>query len=163
MACAQEAPSVRPPLENPAFDEMLIDLLPFETSLISVQDVQDQRDKFILLDTRSEKEFQVSHIPGAVWVGYGSELQLETIEALPRDVPIALYCSVGYRSDKVGQVLVQKLGFDKVHNIYGSIFEWSNQGLPLESISGTPTNRLHTYSKSWSRWVSDSVGIKKVW
>jgi len=163
FSCGQSAPDTRPVLTNPAFDRMLVRLLPFQTHLISAQKAYNQIDSVIFLDARKREEFETSHIPGALWIGYGEELDLSRVEDLPRDTPIVIYCSVGYRSDKVGHMLAEKRGFKRVENLYGSIFEWANQGLPLENSQGEPTHRLHTYNKQWSRWVSDSAFIEKVW
>ncbi len=163
FACGQSAPETRPALTNPAFDRMLVGLLPFQTQLIGVQEAYNQRDSVVFLDARKREEYEISHIPHALWVGFGNDLDLSPIENLARDTPIVIYCSVGYRSDKVGRILTEKQGFEQVENLYGSIFEWANQGLPLENNQGLPTQRLHTYNKQWSQWVSDSALIQKVW
>ena len=51
---------------------------------------------------------------------------------------------------------LKKMGFTKVKNVYGSIFEWANQGYPLVDINNASTNVVHGYSKRWSRWVTNS-------
>ncbi len=162
-ACGQPTPIQRPELNDPQFDKMLTRLLPFYTPLIGVHTLREKQDSFIVLDARSREEYRISHIPQAIWVGYGKELKTETLHTIPKNKPVAVYCSVGYRSDFVGKMLVEKLGFTKVYNVYGSIFEWSNQGFPLEDDSGSTTKRLHTYNSKWSKWVSDTLAIEKIW
>ena len=57
---------------------------------------------------------------------------------------------------------MKKAGFSNVYNLYGSIFEWANQGHRLVDKGGQPTFKLHTYNKKWSKWV-DNAKIEKVW
>jgi rhodanese-related sulfurtransferase len=54
----------------------------------------------------------------------------EVVADLPREAPVIVYCSVGYRSEKIGEKL-QKLGFQNVHNLYGGIFQWKNDGFEV--------------------------------
>ena len=70
-----------------------------------------------------------------------------------------LYCSVGYRSEKVAEKM-KKAGFTAVYNLYGSIFEWVNAGYPVVTNDGNQTNIIHTYNKKWGQWVT-SDNIKK--
>jgi rhodanese-related sulfurtransferase len=159
-SCAQEPPEDRPRLTNDAFDRKLTSLLSFKVPLIGVEELKAEREKFYLLDTREREEYEVSHIPGAKYAGY-RDFDLAELKDVSRDTPVVLYCSVGYRSERIGKRL-QKAGFTDVRNLYGSIFEWTNRGYPLENDQGKPVNRIHTYNKSWSRWVEDDAA-RKVW
>jgi len=105
----------------------------------------------VLLDTREKKEFDVSHLPNARWVGY-DDFILDRVKDIPRTANVVTYCSVGYRSDKVGDKL-KAAGYGNVHNLYGSLFEWVNQGNPVVDNSGKPTNRVHAFSRSWGIWL----------
>lgn len=150
----------RPTTGNAAFDAELSRLLTETVPLVSVAELRKNLDKTVLLDAREPAEFAVSHIPGARFVGF-KNFDPATVEHLPKDAPIVLYCSVGYRSGKVGKRL-QKLGFTNVRNLYGSIFEWANEGFPLEDAEGKPTDELHTFNEDWSKWV-ENPKVKKVW
>ncbi|TAE22377.1 MAG: rhodanese-like domain-containing protein [Cytophagales bacterium] len=105
----------------------------------------------VLLDTREKKEFNVSHLPNARWVGY-DDFTFERVKDIPKTATIVAYCSVGYRSDKVGDKL-KAAGYGNVHNLYGSLFEWVNQGNPVVDSSGKPTNRVHGFSRPWGIWL----------
>ena len=59
-----------------------------------------------------------------------------------------MYCSVGYRSEKVSEKLI-KAG----SNMYGSIFEWVNQGRPVYDSDGVPTDRVHAFDETWGAWL----------
>mgnify|MGYP000471538617 CR=1 FL=1 len=87
-----------------------------------------------ILDAREKKEYEVSHIKNARLVGYDN-FKLETVKDIPKDAKVYVYCSIGYRSEKIGEKL-QKDGFQKVYNLYGGIFNWANAGFPLESKTG---------------------------
>lgn len=106
----------------------------------------------LYLDARELPEYQVSHLAGARWVGYDS-FDLKSVADLPRDTALVIYCSVGYRSEKVTEKLLQA-GFTQVSNLYGGIFEWVNERRPIVDMQGAPTEKLHAYSPSWGVWVA---------
>ncbi len=135
---------------NRAYGLMLRTLYKGTVPTVSVADLH-KNPKVILLDTRARREFEVSHLPGAQWVGF-DEFDLKRVAAVPRDSPIVVYCSVGYRSERIGEKLLAA-GFTHVRNLYGSIFEWVNQGYPLVDSAGKPTNRIHAYNRAWGVWV----------
>ncbi len=157
--CAQVSTN-KPSTLNPAFDQKLQTLLSFSVPLISVHELQLRQPSVVLLDVREREEFDVSHLPGATYLGY-KNLNEQTIQQLPKDTTIVLYCSVGYRSEKIGELL-QKRGYQNVYNLYGSIFEWANNGYPLVNAAGQSTKEVHTYNRKWSKWVDD-VKAKKRW
>ena len=137
-------------VDSTAYHLMLQGLLEHSTSQISVDSLAQIKDQVVLLDARSREEYEVSRIPGARYVGY-SDINKPSFESLPRDTSVVVYCSVGYRSEKVVQKL-EKEGFSNISNVYGGIFEWVNQGHPLESESGR-TERIHGYNKTWGFWL----------
>jgi rhodanese-related sulfurtransferase len=160
FACAQRAPENRPRCANPAFDAKVAQVLRFSTPAISVDEVRAKREQVFLFDTRAREEYGVSHIPGAAYLGYG-DFDAGKLSHLPKDAPIVLYCSIGYRSEKIGDKL-RALGYTNVSNIYGSIFEWANRGFELVDAAGIPTRRVHTYNANWGRWVDENK-VEKTW
>lgn len=139
-----------------AFDNMLDDLLTQSVPYVTVEELK-LLDNVVLLDARPEKEYEVSHLEGAECVGFESFKKGKVAHLSPEDT-IVVYCSVGYRSEKVGEKL-QALGFKNVYNLYGSIFEWVNQGNPVVNTAGK-TEEVHTYNKEWSQWLKRG---NKVW
>ena len=99
-------------------------------------------EKIIILDTRSPEEFNLSHLKNAQFLNYDS-YSAEDLKKLPKNEKIIVYCSVGYRSERVGEKL-QKLGYQNVYNIYGGIFEWKNEGMPVVNRQNQPTDSVHT-------------------
>lgn len=122
---------------------------------ISVELLQtkQQTEGTILLDAREKEEFKVSHIKNALWVGFNSFSLEKTMKLLPdKNTEIIIYCSVGVRSEKIGEQL-QKAGYSKVKNLYGGIFAWKNNNLPVYNTRGNKTEKIHAYSKKWSKWL----------
>lgn len=145
---------------NEAFDNKINSVLEFTVPLLSVHELKEMTDHFLILDAREKEEFVLSKIPDAQYIGY-EEPVFENFSSLDKSTPIVVYCSIGYRSEKIG-VQLQDLGFENVYNLYGSLFEWANQGFIMHNENGEETNEIHTYDKSWSKWV-DNPSIKKTW
>ena len=143
-----------------SFDDKLGGLLKHTVSAIGPDHFSKIKDYAMVLDTRELEEYEVSHIPGALYGGY-KNFDISKYNALPRDTLIIVYCSVGYRSEKVGEKF-QKAGFKNVKNLYGSIFEWVNQGHPVVNTQSHETQKVHTYNRTWSKWVMDGKA-EKVW
>ncbi len=158
-ACTQ-IPEVRPPISNPAFDQRLTELLSFTIPLIGVETLYQNLENYQVLDAREHEEFDISHIPGAQYIGYKA-FDESLIKNLDKHAPTVVYCSVGYRSEKIAERL-RELGFTQVYNLYGSLFEWANCGYPLVDKQNQPTQRIHTYNEEWSRWVQRK-GLEEVW
>ncbi|TXF89948.1 rhodanese-like domain-containing protein [Neolewinella aurantiaca] len=117
-------------------------------------------DNVLFLDARESFEYDVSHLPGAINIGYDN-LNLKTVKDVDKSRPVVVYCTVGYRSERAAKKL-RKRGFTNVYNLYGSLYAWKLAGLPLEDANGKPTERLHTYNEKWGSFVPDSIG-EKVW
>lgn len=145
---------------NPEFEKEVDSYLTYSVPAITVKNLIQIKDDVILLDAREMKEYEVSHIPGAKFVGYDN-FDDASLEGIDKNQRIVVYCSIGFRSEKIGEKL-KKLGFSNAYNLFGSIFEWANAGQPLEDIEGNPTNKLHTYDKKWSQWVNEGAA-EKVW
>lgn len=143
-----------------AFDQELSSLLDFTVPLMTVNELQDYTEPILILDAREIEEYEVSHIPSAIHIGYDRPA-FHKLDQIDKNQTIVLYCSVGYRSEKLGEKL-QEMGYVNVLNLYGSIFEWANSDKPLENLEDQPTIEVHTYNKSWSQWINNP-DIKKVY
>lgn len=160
FGCSHGQKAESPPVRDKKYAMTLSNLLSHSVPEIGVNEVYASREKFILLDTREKNEFQLSRIEHAIWVGF-DDFNLERVRNLDKNKPVVCYCSVGYRSEKVCEKLKQA-GFRDVKNLYGSIFEWVNQGYPLVDQNGRPTDSLHVYSRSWGKFVTQPK-IRKVY
>jgi rhodanese-related sulfurtransferase len=137
-------------IKSSAYEALLKTLYKEKVPLISCKDAHST-DAALFLDTRSYEEYKVSHIPGARWVGY-EEFTLDRVKNVSRKMPLIVYCSVGVRSEKIGKELLDA-GFVNVRNLYGSLFEWVNQGYPIVDITKKPTEKVHAYSRIWGIWL----------
>lgn len=128
---------------------------------ISVEELRQQQlnGDIIILDSREEKEYQVSHLEGAIYIGYdffdASEI---SEEQLPKDKPIVIYCSLGIRSEEIGEKF-KKAGYQNVKNLYGGIFEWKNNDFPVLNKLQIETDSVHTFSKAWSKWLTKGIKV----
>ena len=114
--------------------------------LLSHLSVQPAFKKFIVIDTRSPREFagatpygeqRGGHIPGAVHFYFKDLIDIKGYLLPPNqiidklnhfeielDTPIATYCTGGVRSAFFAAILAD-LGFTNVKNYPGSMWEWS--------------------------------------
>ncbi len=161
LGCQAQQPADRPQCKDETFDKAVATLLSYTVPLKSVEDLsKEDLSNYTILDAREQKEFNTSHIQGAICVGYNN-FDIQQLKDIDKNKPIVVYCSVGYRSEKIGEKLIQS-GYTKVYNLFGSIFEWINQGNEIEKSSGNTTLEIHTYNQKWSRWVLNKK-YKKVW
>ncbi len=120
---------------------------------ITVKSLKEKTSEVILLDARESKEYEVSHLKNAIFVGYEQFNIRKTIKKLPnKDAKIVVYCSLGVRSEDIAEQLKSK-GYLKVYNLYGGIFEWKNDGNSVFEKGGVETNKVHAYSKEWGAWL----------
>ncbi|WP_236974500.1 rhodanese-like domain-containing protein [Membranihabitans maritimus] len=152
IACGQNPTEYK--VKNPEFEKKLSTILDYNVPLISVDELEQNQGEYILLDTREREEFEVSHIQNAIFVGFNRP-DYSMLKDIDKDHPVVTYCSVGYRSEKIGNDL-KAMGFTNVFNLYGSIFEWVNNGYPVVGLSGQETDTVHTFNKRWSKWLTNS-------
>lgn len=105
-----------------------------------------QTEGLQLIDVRRADEYSVSHLEGAINLPLDDGFA-KRLSSLDRELPVLLYCSVGYRSAMAAEQM-RKAGFADVSNYLGSIFAWHNKGLPVYDDAG-PTKRVHPYDASW--------------
>ncbi len=119
---------------------------------ITVMELKNKQN-IILFDTREESEYKVSHLKKSEFVGctkFNAKQIKQKYQNL--DATIVVYCSLGVRSEKIGEKLL-KLGYKNVFNLYGGIFEWKNQNLPVFDETEKETENVHAFSKQWSKYL----------
>jgi rhodanese-related sulfurtransferase len=137
-------------VKSGAFRLMLRGLLSHSVPETGVQEAARDSARILFLDAREPDEYAVSHIKNAVFAGY-DHFDLKNLPAMAPDQPIVVYCSVGYRSEKIAEKL-RAAGYNRVSNLYGGIFEWVNQGFPVYDQNGR-TERVHAFDRSWGVWL----------
>jgi rhodanese-related sulfurtransferase len=102
-------------------------------------------ERIIILDARTEKEYNVSRIKNARRVGF-DDFSSERIWMLKRTAPIVVYCTSNERSNVVADYLLE-IGFKDVSILHLAIIGWSNAGLPLYDRKNIKTNYVHVGKK----------------
>ena len=52
-----------------------------------------------------------------------------------------------------------EMGYTKVYNLYGGIFDWKNQSQIVVNHLNLPTDSIHAYSKLWSTWLHKGIKV----
>lgn len=87
-------------------------------------------EKGVLIDVRSQEEYEESHIDGARNFNVETDGFRTQVDTLNRDVAYFLYCRSGKRSAKAIGIM-QELGFKRLYNLGGGITEWKKNNLPI--------------------------------
>lgn len=86
--------------------------------------------RLVVLDVREPWEFRNGHVPNAKLIPLG-QLQTRLAELDP-DIPVAVICQTGNRS-QTGAALLGQKGFKQVYNVRDGTTGWKRRGLPLET------------------------------
>ncbi|WP_034041600.1 rhodanese-like domain-containing protein [Wocania ichthyoenteri] len=125
---------------------------------ISAEDLSKQQN-IIILDSRELSEYKTSHLQHAIYVGYDNFNLKKTIKKFNnKQQPIVVYCSLGIRSEDIAEKL-KKAGYTNVYNLYGGIFEWKNNNMPVYNSKEKETDSIHTFSKEWSKWLNKGTKV----
>ena len=144
-------------MQGQDFDQMVNDLIDQSVPLISVEELAKEKNEVgnvVILDARAKEEFEISHLENAIWVGY-EDFKMEGLDIDPQS-EIVVYCSVGYRSEKVAEKL-EEAGYKHVRNLHGGIFKWMNSGYPVVDGREEETQKVHPYDDSWGKWLTKGV------
>ena len=126
---------------------------------ITVQELALPKTDVILLDAREFSEFEVSHIKDGIYVGYDDfDISKVTKKITDKDAKIVVYCSIGVRSEDIGEQL-KEAGYLNVSNLFGGIFEWKNKDNLVYNSKNEVTENVHTFSKKWSQWLLNGIKI----
>ncbi len=137
------------------FDKMIHATFKAQLPFISTEKLSEHYNNYTILDTREKNEYDISHLPNAIYVGH-KDFQLKTcIKSISKNTPIVVYCSIGARSNYIGKKLAQK-GFT-VYNLYGGIFKWLNEKKKIVSANNHSTQKIHPYNNEWSKWLTNGL------
>ncbi len=139
-------------VKSKTYSYMLQNLLSHSVDEISVENARAlNQDSITWLDAREPVETKVSTIKNAITVGYDN-FSFDSLATIDKNAYIIVYCSVGYRSEKISEKLIAA-GYKNVKNLYGGLFEWSNNGHSL-FVDSSSTSRIHAYNTIWGNWIS---------
>lgn len=149
-------PAQRGEFTKDEFDRMAVEMASGNVATINPEDVDQHR--YHLLDARPQQEYDVSHLPGAIVVGYDDFAIDNVLSKVPVMDTVVVYCSVGYRSGKIGEKL-QRAGYKNVYNLSGGIFGWANDGHSLVNLENKETKKVHGFNKKWSKWLKKEIPV----
>ena len=86
------------------------------------KELMDTQTGYIILDTRTQEEYDTGHIPGAILIPYDEVLEKAEGILTDKDQLILVYCRSGRRSKIAAEALVQ-LGYTNVKE-FGGILDW---------------------------------------
>lgn len=100
-----------------------------QISMSEAADMMETETDYILLDVRTQAEFEEKHIPGAICIP-NETIGSEAPEGLPdKDQLILVYCRSGSRSKQAAQKLADQ-GYTNIVE-FGGINDWTG-----ETVSG---------------------------
>ena len=84
--------------------------------------IMDTEEGYIILDVRTQEEYDESHIPGAILIPH-TEIEARAEEVLTdKDQLILVYCRSGRRSKIAAEALLE-LGYTNIKE-FGGIIDW---------------------------------------
>ena len=84
--------------------------------------IMDSEEGYIILDVRTQEEYEQGHIPGAIVISH-EEIAEKAEEVLTdKDQLILVYCRSGRRSKIAAEALVE-LGYTNIKE-FGGIIDW---------------------------------------
>jgi len=114
--------------------------------LVSELDALNSKE-IVYVDVRESRETEVSMIEGAL-----TQKEFEKNRENYKNHIIVVYCTIGYRSGRYSQKLIDK-NF-KAFNLKGGVLAWSHD--KREFFRGKQkTKSVHVYGKTWNLLHSD--------
>ena len=84
--------------------------------------IMDSQESYVILDTRTQEEFDEGHIPGAILIPYDAITEKAETILTDKNQLILVYCRSGRRSKLASEDLV-KLGYTNIKE-FGGINDW---------------------------------------
>ena len=103
---------------------------------ITWRQLAEEKDRVMLIDTRTPEEFAFGAIPGAVNIPV--DQLCDNLDKVPRNKPVVVYCAVGLRGYIALRILAGR-GYDNVRNLIGGYKTYSAATAPLpKPTAGKP-------------------------
>lgn len=100
--------------------------------VITWRELIEQKNKILLVDTRTAEEYSFGTIPGAVNIPL-DDLRKRMVE-VPRNQPVVVFCAVGLRGYLAQRILMGN-GYENVRNLSGGYKLYSAAVAPLPAPS----------------------------
>lgn len=86
------------------------------------KEIMDSEEGYIILDVRTQEEYDQGHIPGAVLLPLDDVEDKAHVVLPDKDQLILVYCRSGRRSKQAAEILVE-LGYTNIKE-FGGIIDW---------------------------------------
>lgn len=86
------------------------------------KEIMDSQEGYIILDTRTQEEYDEGHIPGAIVISHDEIKQKAESVLTDKNQLILVYCRSGRRSKLAAEDLVA-LGYTNIKE-FGGIIDW---------------------------------------
>jgi rhodanese-related sulfurtransferase len=94
--------------------------------------IYDENNKnLIVIDTRTKEEYESGHVKNSINIDFFNPNLREELNKLDKNKIYLLYCRSGSRSEQVGFLMKEELGFKEVYNLIGGVLEWLDRGEKL--------------------------------
>jgi rhodanese-related sulfurtransferase len=84
----------------------------------------------IIIDVRSEYEYQAGHIPAALHISFWDTFFAEQLQSYSTAQPFVLYCEHGPRAG-IAKWGLSMQGFENIRYLQGHMSAWRKAGLPI--------------------------------
>ena len=84
--------------------------------------IMDSEDGYIILDARTQEEYDQGHIPGAIVISHEEIMEKAEDVLTDKEQLILVYCRSGRRSKIAAEALVE-LGYTNIKE-FGGIIDW---------------------------------------
>ena len=96
--------------------------------------ISDIDHELVLLDVRTQSEYNDGHIKNAINISHDHILEKPELVSEFKDSQIVVFCRSGVRAGKVIQML-ESHGFQDIIDIDGDMLAWSKAGYSVEIIN----------------------------
>lgn len=103
--------------------------------LVSVEELARERERgnAIVLDVRSDEEYEDRHIPGAKHL-YLPRIIRGALPEVDRATEVTVVCGTGYRS-MIAASILQDAGYERVRDLDGGMVAWGEADMGADSIA----------------------------
>ena len=92
-------------------------------TVAQAREVIAENKDLLILDTRTQEEYNAGHIEGAILIPYNKiEINLDQLDGF-EDKPILVYCRTGSRSAVAVDTLIEN-GFNKIYHMNQGFSRW---------------------------------------
>lgn len=101
-----------------------------EISILKLDSLQAALPDAILLDVRSDEEWEAGHLEGASYISFDWDHRLDPLKALPSERPVLVYCEAGGRSGVITEEL-RIIGHPYIIDLVGGMESWLENERPV--------------------------------